>query len=73
MVAYNTRDALDALTQHPEIGLLFTDLIMPGGINGVMLAQEARRRRPRLRILLTTGYADASIARSDLDATESLC
>jgi CheY-like chemotaxis protein len=70
IVAHGAHDALEALSRHPEIELLFTDLIMPGGMNGVMLAQEARRRKPHLRVLLTTGYADTSIARNDLDGTE---
>uniref|UniRef100_UPI000A7FE683 response regulator n=3 Tax=Caballeronia TaxID=1827195 RepID=UPI000A7FE683 len=70
IVAHGAHDALEELSRHPEIELLFTDLIMPGGMNGVMLAQEARRRKPLLRVLLTTGYADTSIARNDLDGTE---
>ncbi len=45
--------------------LLFTDLIMPGGMNGIMLAREAQSRRPGLRVLLTTGYAEASLERTD--------
>nr|WP_240309467.1 MULTISPECIES: histidine kinase famiy protein [Sphingomonas] len=36
--------------------LLFTDLVMPGGINGLMLADEIARRDPKIGILLTTGY-----------------
>lgn len=36
--------------------LLFTDLVMPGGINGLMLADEIRKRDPAIGILLTTGY-----------------
>jgi hypothetical protein len=34
-------------------------------MNGVMLAREARRRQPRLKVLLTTGYAEASLERTD--------
>lgn len=37
--------------------LLFSDIIMPGGINGFMLAREIRQLRPDMRVLLTTGYA----------------
>jgi CheY-like chemotaxis protein len=47
--------ALKLLDSHPEIVLLFTDVVMPD-TNGAKLAQEARRRRPDLRILFTTGY-----------------
>ena len=47
-----------------RIDLLFTDLIMPGGMNGVMLARAARERQPKIRILLTTGYGrDSAIRR----------
>jgi hypothetical protein len=35
-----------------------------------MLAREARRRRPRLKVLLTTGYAEASIERVDAGGSE---
>jgi CheY-like chemotaxis protein len=44
-----------------EIGLLFSDVVMPGGMSGLDLARAARERRPNLPILLTTGYAHASI------------
>jgi CheY-like chemotaxis protein len=47
--------ALRILEAHPEIVLMFTDLMMPD-INGARLAEEARRRRPDLKILFTTGY-----------------
>ncbi|HTV28138.1 MAG TPA: hypothetical protein VMF32_10175 [Xanthobacteraceae bacterium] len=39
------------------IDLLFTDLVMPGDLTGVMLAREAQRLRPGLPVLLATGYA----------------
>jgi PAS domain S-box-containing protein len=47
--------ALRLLDGHPEIALLFTDVVMPD-TNGRKLADEARRRRPDLRVLFTTGY-----------------
>ncbi len=47
--------ALRLLDAHPEIVLLFTDVVMPD-INGAKLADEARRRRPDLKVLFTTGY-----------------
>ena len=63
-VAHNGAEALRALEAEP-FDLLFTDLIMPGGMNGVVLAREARKRHPSLRILLTTGYSEASLERTD--------
>ncbi len=47
--------ALKLLDVHPEIELLFTDVVMPE-INGRKLADEAQRRRPGLKVLFTTGY-----------------
>ncbi len=47
--------ALRLLDAHPEISLLFTDVVMPD-MSGPKLAEEARRRRPDLRVLFTTGY-----------------
>jgi CheY-like chemotaxis protein len=47
--------ALRLLDAHPEIALLFTDVVMPD-VNGRKLADEALRRRPSLKVLFTTGY-----------------
>jgi len=47
--------ALKILDAHPEISLLFTDVVMPD-VNGRKLAEEALRRRPGLKVLFTTGY-----------------
>ncbi|MBD8677080.1 histidine kinase famiy protein [Sphingomonas sp. CFBP 13720] len=68
--AGNGPEAITIIESGRPIDLLFTDLIMPGGMNGVMLAREARRRRPRLKVLLTTGYAEASIERVDARGAE---
>ena len=45
-----------------DVDLLFTDVLMPGGMDGLALAREARRRRPGLPVLLTTGYTGAGAA-----------
>lgn len=62
--------ALKRLQAGEAFDLVFSDLVMPGGMNGVVLAREARRLRPRIRILLTTGYAEASLERTDAGGTE---
>jgi PAS domain S-box-containing protein len=50
------------------IDLLFSDLVLPGGNDGVQLATEARRRRPELKVLFATGYAhDAILHQGRLD------
>ena len=41
--------------------LLFTDVIMPGGLNGRQLATEAQKRRPELKVLYTSGYTENAI------------
>ncbi len=56
VVARNAAEALEQLRGGRRIDLLFTDVVMPGGMNGAELAGEARRLRPGLRVLLTSGY-----------------
>jgi signal transduction histidine kinase/ActR/RegA family two-component response regulator len=48
--------ALGALSNGRKIDVLFSDVIMPGGMNGIELVREARRRRPTLPVVLTSGY-----------------
>jgi CheY-like chemotaxis protein len=66
--AENGASALRLLDAHPEIGLLFTDVGLPGGMNGRQLTDEVLRRRPGLKVLFTTGYArNAIVHRGRLD------
>ncbi len=53
--------ALRAIASRPDISLLFTDVGLPGGLNGRQLAEEARQRRLDLKVLYTTGYARNAI------------
>jgi CheY-like chemotaxis protein len=53
--------ALRVLEADPNVELLFTDVGLPGGLNGRQLADEARRRHPELAVLYTTGYARNAI------------
>jgi CheY-like chemotaxis protein len=53
--------ALALLDTHPEIALLFSDIVLPGGVNGFALADRARQRRPGLRVLFVSGYVDPSL------------
>jgi CheY-like chemotaxis protein len=55
LVAENAAAALRVLDGHSEVALLFTDVVMPD-VNGRKLAEEARRRNPRLKVLYTSGY-----------------
>jgi CheY-like chemotaxis protein len=60
--------ALGALADQRAVDIVFSDFMMPGSMNGVELAQEIRRRRPNLPILLTSGFAEA--ARRSVGAQE---
>jgi len=61
-------DALAFLEAHPDVQLLFTDVVMPGGISGPELGARARKRLPRLKLLYTTGYAQhASVDLASID------
>ena len=57
--AANAGEALEILRVDPAIDLLFSDIVMPGGMTGLELAVEARRIRPGLKVLLTSGNAGA--------------
>ncbi|BCJ90963.1 hybrid sensor histidine kinase/response regulator [Terrihabitans soli] len=61
--ARDMKDALTRLDDNPGVVALFTDVVLPGEGNGRMLADEARRRRPDLRVLFTTGYTRDAIVR----------
>ena len=56
VVARDARQALDHLHGSERIDIMFSDVVMPGGMNGAQLAVEARTLRPELRVLLTSGY-----------------
>jgi CheY-like chemotaxis protein len=55
--ANSAADALVILKKEP-IDLLFSDVVMPGGMNGYELAEKAQELNPQLKILITSGYAD---------------
>ncbi len=55
--------AMAELATRPEIALVFTDMVMPGGMTGVELAEVALAVKPELKILFTSGYAAPAIAR----------
>ena len=69
LAAGNASEALTIINQGEEIDLLFTDVVMPGTVNGRQLAIEALNRRPSLKVLYTSGYAkDAMTHDGRLDA-----
>lgn len=63
--ARNGAEAVQLLRDHPEIKLLFTDVVMPD-MNGRELADRAKRERPDLRVLFTTGYTRDAIVHNGM-------
>ena len=62
IVAVDGNDALQKLARGPVPDLLFTDIVMPGGMTGWELADHARDMHPNLRVLYTSGYALETLA-----------
>jgi PAS domain S-box-containing protein len=59
--AHDGPSALRLLERQPRVDLLFTDVVLPGGLTGAQVAAQARTLRPALRVLFTTGYARNAI------------
>jgi len=59
--ASDAPSALATLANHPRIDLLFTDVVLPGGLHGHKLAEAVRLRRPGVRVLFTSGYTRNAI------------
>jgi CheY-like chemotaxis protein len=66
--ADNGAAALPLLGAHPKIAMIFTDVVMPGGMNGDELAGAALAAKPELKVLFTSGYAEPAVARQGLGA-----
>ncbi len=58
-LAYRAQVALDLLNQGERVDLVFSDVVMPGGMDGLDLARELRRNYPAMPVLLASGYSDA--------------
>jgi PAS domain S-box-containing protein len=60
--AENGEEAIKNLQDGPPFDLLFTDMILPGGMSGVKVAEYAKRIQPDIKVIFTTGYADNALA-----------
>ncbi|WP_269585030.1 PAS domain S-box protein [Roseibium sp. Sym1] len=65
---HSPAEALSSLRHHESIDLLFTDIVMPGALNGIELCRQAKSIRPGLKTLLTSGFPGEG--RSNLDTSE---
>jgi len=63
--------ALKLLTEGEPVDVVFSDVVMAGGMTGIELAQEVRRRWPKLKILLASGYADPAAVQDGLVRTSA--
>jgi PAS domain S-box-containing protein len=62
LVSSCAAEALEIAAEYAEpIGLMITDVVMPGGMNGKQLADQMARRRPDMRVLYISGYADGNL------------
>jgi CheY-like chemotaxis protein len=59
--------ALDILGQDQPVDLVFTDLVMPGGISGREVAARARELKPGIKVVLTSGYAEDLVHGEELE------
>jgi CheY-like chemotaxis protein len=64
--------AIAILERDPRIDLLFSDVVIPGGISGRQLAAATRRKRPDVKILLTSGFPDKATDARAGDRTEAM-
>ena len=58
--AASAQAGLDLIEREDRIDLVFSDILMPGGMNGLQLAEAVRRRFPDVTVLLTTGYSSSA-------------
>jgi CheY-like chemotaxis protein len=56
--ASNADEAIDLLDAHPEIRLMFTDIDMPGSMDGLKLAEAVRDRWPPVKIIIASGHRE---------------
>ncbi|HED34018.1 MAG TPA: DUF3365 domain-containing protein [Gammaproteobacteria bacterium] len=71
LAAANGKEALEILRGEQHIDILFCDIVMPGGISGYQVANEAKKLRPEISIQLTSGLADTSLLETGEETSNS--
>lgn len=66
LLAPGSHHALYLLERHPEVELLFTDVVLPA-MDGTELAKRAKRQNPELKVLYTSGYPEQVLGRKTMD------
>jgi len=56
--ASSGEEAMRVMRAHPEVAILFTDIVMPGEVDGFELAHQAKQLRPSLLVIYTSGYIE---------------
>jgi len=72
LVAEDGRKALKIIDENKDINLLFTDIVMPGGIGGTELAKLAKEKLPNLKVLLTSGYPKNTLTDHQISTEDHL-
>lgn len=70
--AANATDAIDALINHSDVSLVFSDVVMPGIMDGFGLARWIHAHRPEIPVLLTSGYSRCERLGPELEAVPLL-
>jgi len=55
------KEAIKHLNDGQHFDLLFTDVVLPGSMNGVQIAEQAKQLHPNIEVLYTTGYAENAV------------
>jgi len=70
--ASDHKQALEHLQEGPKIDLLFTDVVLPNGKNGVEIAKQARRLDPEVKVLFTSGYTENAVLGDEFETDAHL-
>lgn len=73
VTARNGKTGLEQFLKHPEIDLVFSDIVMPGGMNGIEMAKRILRKKPNAPILLATGYTEKALKDSISKLENIMC